>query len=172
MEHKTKACPTIPGPLKSCTTQGGPGPPERMPAPPLSSSLNSISDCGGRHGWHPLPPACMRAQHRCELLFILQLPFPQFGTCKPGRSCQRGRGCVCARQHHPRLLELAGNHKGNFQHKNLVPERERGELLGKLQKRSKCPFYKVPALKMLAGAYTIASQPGLVLAQPFPPSPC
>lgn len=126
MEHKTKACPTIPGPLKSCTTQGGPGPPERMPAPPLPSSLNSISDCGGRHGWHPLPPACMRAQHRCELLFILQLPFPQFGTCKPGRACQRGRGCVCARQHQPRLLELVGNHKGNFQHKNPVPERERG----------------------------------------------
>lgn len=139
------------------------------PAP----SLNSTSDCGGRHGWQPPPPAPagVRAQHRCELLFTLQPPFPQFATCKPGRACQRGRGCACARQHQPWLVVLVGSHKGNFQHKDPMPERERGELLGKLQKPSKCPFYEVPALKMLAGACTIASQQGLVLAQPFPPSP-
>lgn len=123
---KPRPVPTISGSLRSSATQHGPGPPSRMHAPPLPPALNSSSVCGGRHGWHPPPPACKRAQHRCELLFTLQLPFPQLSTCKPGRACQRGRGCVCGRQHQPRLLVLAGSREGNFQHKDPLPGRERG----------------------------------------------
>lgn len=133
MEHRTKACPTIPGALKSSTTQGGPEPPERTPAPPLPSSLNSISDCGGRHGWRPPPPACVRACS-AQVRAVIHSPAsistvrhlqarqslptgPRLSVCPPASApaagaCRQPRGKFSAQK--PCARERKGNCSANF----------------------------------------------------------